>query len=154
MNMPTPEFMVQAKDFQLERFVQAQDRVYADVLDELRQGNKTSHWMWFIFPQHRELGRSTLARHYGIRTLQEARAYLAHTVLGPRFLQCCQLLLTHTGKTALEILHHPDDLKLRSSMTLFAMAAPNEPIVQQVLNQFYGGESDVMTVQLVRRNYE
>jgi uncharacterized protein (DUF1810 family) len=154
MNMPTPEFMVQAKDFQLERFVQAQDRVYADVLDELRQGNKTSHWMWFVFPQHRELGRSTLARHYGIRTLQEARTYLAHPVLGPRLLQCCQLLLTHTGKTALDILHRPDDLKLCSSMTLFAMAAPYEPIFQKVLNQFYGGESDVMTVQLVRRNYE
>lgn len=154
MNMPTPEFMVSSKDFQLERFVQAQDHIYADVLDQLRQGNKTSHWMWFVFPQHRELGRSILARHYGIRTLQEARAYLAHPVLGPRLLQCCQLLLTHTDKTALDILHHPDDLKLRSSMTLFAMAAPNEPIVQQVLNQFYGGESDVMTVQLVRRNYE
>ena len=154
MNMPLPEFMVSIDSFKLERFVEAQDRVYADVLEELRAGNKTSHWMWFVFPQHRELGHSTVAKHYGIRSLREARAYLAHPVLGQRLLECSRLLLTHTDKTALDILHHPDDLKLRSCMTLFALAAPQEPLFQQVLDRFYGGEPDVMTVQMVRRNYE
>lgn len=154
MNMPSPEFMPTANDFELGRFVEAQDRVYADVLDELRAGDKTSHWMWFIFPQHRELGRSSIAKHYGIRSLREARAYLAHPVLGARLLECTRLLLTHTNKTALEILHHPDDLKLRSCMTLFALAAPAEPLFQKALDVFFGGEPDAMTVQLVRRNYE
>lgn len=154
MNMPSPEFMFSIDSFKLERFVEAQDRVYANVLDELRAGSKTSHWMWFIFPQHRELGHSTLAKHFGIRSLREARAYLANPVLGQRLLECSRLLLTHTDKTALDILHHPDDMKLRSCMTLFAMAAPNEPLFQQVLDRFYAGDSDVMTVQLVRRNYE
>lgn len=154
MNMPSPEFMFAIEDFKLERFVEAQDRVYADVLDELRAGDKTSHWMWFIFPQHRELGRSSMAKHYGIRSLREARAYLSHPVLGDRLLECTRLLLTHTDKTALDILHHPDDLKLRSCMTLFALATPTEPLFQQVLDVFYGGEPDAMTVQLVRRNYE
>lgn len=154
MNMPSPEFMFSIDSFKLERFVEAQDRVYDDVLDELRAGNKTSHWMWFVFPQHRELGHSTMAKHYGIRSLREARAYLAHPVLRTRLLECCHLLLTHTHKTAIEILHHPDDVKLRSCMTLFAMAAASEPVFQQVLDVFFGGEMDVMTVQLVRRNYE
>lgn len=154
MNMPNPEFMFSIENFKLERFIEAQDRVYADVLEELEAGNKTSHWMWFVFPQHRELGHSTLAKHYGIRSLREARAYLAHPVLRTRLLECCQLLLTHTGKTAIGILHHPDDMKLRSSMTLFALAAPEESVFQQVLDVFFGGEMDVMTVQLVRRNYE
>ena len=154
MNMPLPEFMVSIDSFKLERFVEAQDRVYANVLDELHAGNKTSHWMWFVFPQHRELGHSTLAKHYGIRSLREARAYLVHPTLRTRLIECCRLLLTHNDKTALDILHHPDDLKLRSCMTLFALAAPQEPLFQQVLDRFYGGEPDVMTVQLVRRNYE
>lgn len=154
MNMPIPEFLFSIDSFKLERFVQAQDRVYANVLDELHQGNKTSHWMWFIFPQHRELGHSPLARHYGIRSLREARAYLAHPLLGLRLLECTRLLLTHGGKSALDILHHPDDVKLRSCMTLFALAAPAEPVFQQALDVFFGGEPDAMTVQLLRRNYE
>lgn len=154
MNMPSLNIMPSLDDFQLERFVQAQDKVYADILNELRQGDKASHWMWFIFPQQLDLGRSPIAKHYGIRSLREARAYLAHPVLGQRLLECIQLLLTHTNKTALDILHHRDDLKLRSCMTLFALAAPTEPLFQQALDVFFGGEPDLMTVQLVRRNFE
>lgn len=152
--MPIQDFISSTEIVQLEHFVEAQDRVYADVLEELRQGDKISHWMWFIFPQHKELGHSTMAKYYGIRSLREAKAYLDHPVLGQRLLECVRLLLTHINKTALDVLHHPDDLKLRSCMTLFALAAPAEPIFQQTLDVFFVGEPDAMTVQLVRRNYE
>src|SRR4051794_4608428 len=106
-----------------EHFVAAQDPVYAKVLAELRAGEKASHWMWFIFPQLRALGRSAAALKYGLADLGEARAYLRHPVLGPRLLECTGLMLGLEGRTAHQILHSPDDLKFRSSMTLFAHAA-------------------------------
>ena len=131
----------------LERFLKAQAPVYADVLQELRQGDKTSHWMWFIFPQLTVLGRSGTARFYGIENLDHAKAYLSHPVLGARLKECAAVLLTHKNRTAHDILHSPDDLKLRSCMTLFAAADPSVLVFAAVLQQFYGGEPDTMTLQ-------
>ena len=134
----------------LDRFVRAQDQggTYDRALAELRAGRKTSHWMWFVFPQVAGLGRSSTAQHYAIRSLDEARAYLAHPVLGPRLVECAEAVLTHPERTALDIMGSPDDLKLRSSMTLFALAAPDEPVFQQVLDTFFGGAADPRTVEL------
>ena len=134
-----------------ERFLKAQNPVYQDVLRELRHGNKTSHWMWFIFPQLSDLGRSQTARYYGIENLTEARAFLAHRVLGTRLLECTSLMLQQQGRAALEILHTPDDLKFRSSMTLFMLADPHMPQFPNALNEFFGGKPDEMTVGLVNR---
>ena len=135
--------------FELQRFVDAQAPVYADVLDELRAGHKTSHWMWFIFPQRTELGRSTIARHYGIGSLAEAIAYLAHPLLGQRLLECTGLMLAVRFKTALEILGSPDDLKFRSCMTLFRAAKPGLPIWDAALTRYFGGKGDVATIALL-----
>lgn len=120
----------------------------ATVLAELRAGRKRTHWMWFVFPQLRGLGSSAMAQHYGIASLDEARAYLAHPVLGPRLRECCALMLQVHGKSALEILGSPDDLKLRSCATLFSRAAPQEAVFRDVLERFYGGEPDPRTVAL------
>ena len=135
--------------FELQRFVDAQAPVYADVLDELRAGHKTSHWMWFIFPQRTELGRSTIARHYGIGSLAEAIAYLEHPLLGQRLLECTELMLAVRGKTALEILGSPDDLKFRSCMTLFRAAKPEEPVWDAALVHHFGGKGDAATIALL-----
>jgi uncharacterized protein (DUF1810 family) len=135
--------------FDLDRFVAAQDAVYATVLAELRAGAKRSHWIWFVFPQVRGLGRSGTAHRYGISSLDEARAYLAHPVLGPRLRECAALLATHAGRSATEILGHPDDLKVRSSMTLFARAA-DDPVFGQVLDAFYDGQEDPATLEMLR----
>lgn len=136
--------------FQLQRFVDAQAPVYAHVCAELAAGDKSSHWMWFVFPQLRDLGRSETARFYGLASLAEAQAYCQHPVLGPRLRQCVAALLVHRGKSALQILGSPDDLKLRSSLTLFARAAPQEPLFAQALVQFYGGRPDPKTLALLR----
>ena len=135
----------------LERFVEAQDAggTYAQALRELRDGRKTSHWMWFVFPQLAGLGRSATAQAYAIDSLQEARDYLAHPVLGPRLRECAEAVLTHTGRTAEQVLGGIDALKLRSSMTLFARAAPEEPAFAAVLEAFYGGQADERTEQLL-----
>lgn len=143
--------MRDSKDMDFERFLKAQAPVYAEVQDELRQGDKTSHWMWFIFPQLKDLGRSDTARFYGIETLTDAQAYLSHPVLGARLKECTDLMLRHTSKTALEILHKPDDLKFRSCMTLFNLADPQVPQFQRALDAFFGGKPDEMTVALVNR---
>jgi uncharacterized protein (DUF1810 family) len=123
----------------LERFVRAQDGVYDQARAELAAGSKRSHWMWFIFPQIAGLGSSPTARAFAIRDLAEARAYLAHPVLGPRLIECAATLLTVEGRTAAQIFGYPDDLKLRSSMTLFAAAAADPAPFQQVLDRFYDG---------------
>ena len=136
--------------FDLQRFVQAQDPVIDRVRAELAAGRKQSHWMWFVFPQHRALGRSGTAQHFGIASRAEAQAYLADPVLGPRLRECCELLLATTGRSAHVIFGTPDDLKLRSSMTLFAIVAPGEPLFDQVLERFYEGQPDAATVQLLR----
>ncbi len=135
--------------FNLQRFVDAQAPVYAGVLNELRVGRKATHWMWFIFPQLKELGRSAIARHYGISSLTEAAAYLQQPMLGQRLLECTELMLAAKGKTALEILGAPDDLKFRSCMTLFMAARPDLPLWQAALDQYFGGEADAATLALL-----
>ncbi|MDB5857752.1 MAG: hypothetical protein JWQ76_1441 [Ramlibacter sp.] len=135
--------------FDLQRFVTAQAPVMDAVLAELGAGRKRSHWMWFVFPQLRGLGLSSTAQHYGIASLAEARAYLAHPVLGPRLRACCALVLGVQGRSANEILGSPDDLKLRSCLTLFGLAAPDEPVFGQALQKYYGGVRDPKTVALL-----
>ena len=131
----------------LARFVDAQQDIYAHALAELREGNKRSHWMWFVFPQIAGLGRTANAQRYAIADLAEARAYLVHPVLGPRLTECARALLGVPGRTATDILGTPDDLKLRSSMTLFAHAADDPAVFRAVLDRYYGGEDDPATVQ-------
>jgi uncharacterized protein (DUF1810 family) len=136
-----------ADQFDLQRFVDAQDPVYDTVLAELRGGAKRSHWIWFVFPQLRGLGRSPTAAHYGIASLDEARAYLAHDVLGPRLAECTRLVLAIDGRSVEDIFGWPDNLKVRSSMTLFAHATDDNADFRGVLDKFYGGEEDPATVE-------
>jgi uncharacterized protein (DUF1810 family) len=133
----------------LQRFVDAQDRggTYQRALAELRAGRKESHWMWFVFPQIAGLGRSETARRYAISSLEEARAYLEHPKLGPRLRECAQALLDVDRRSAREILGEVDALKLRSSMTLFARAAPEEQAFRQVLDRYFDGRPDEATVE-------
>lgn len=131
--------------YDIDRFVTAQQGVYAGVLDELRAGRKVGHWIWYIFPQIVGLGHSPVSQMYAISSLDEARAYLAHPVLGARLRECAALVLATTGRTAVEILGSIDAMKLRSSMTLFHRAAPDEPVFAQVLDRFYGGIADEAT---------
>jgi uncharacterized protein (DUF1810 family) len=132
----------------LQRFVEAQDRVYAMVCAELRAGEKTGHWMWFIFPQLQGLGHSQLARHFAIASLAEARAYLQHPVLGTR-LRECGLLLQVPARPIGRILAYPDDLKLRSCMTLFAQATPDNQVFLEVLARYFDGAPDPRTLELL-----
>jgi uncharacterized protein (DUF1810 family) len=138
-------------EFDLERFVDAQARNYDDALAELRRGRKASHWMWYVFPQVEGLGSSPMAQAYAIGSLAEARAYLEHPLLGPRLKACVAALLALEGRTAHEILGSPDDLKLRSSLTLFAEAAPAEPCFQAALDRYYGGAADPRTLARLGR---
>lgn len=139
--------------FDLERFVTAQAPVHAAVLEELAAGRKTSHWMWFVFPQLRALGRSATAKFYGIESLEEARAYVAHPVLGERLHACGELVLAALGRQGLSV-HRifglPDDLKLCSCMTLFEVAWPGEATFAQVLEKGFGGLRDSATLELLR----
>ena len=135
--------------FDLERFLTAQSEVYQDVVDELRRGRKTGHWIWFIFPQVTGLGSSPTSRHFAIASLDEARAYLAHPVLGARLRECSVLLLEIDGSSADEIFGSLDATKVRSSMTLFHRAAPDEPRFVDVLDRFYGGQPDAATDRLL-----
>jgi len=135
--------------FDLERFVRAQDPVLPEVRRELREGRKRTHWMWFIFPQLRGLGRSAMAHHYGIGSLQEARAYLAHPLLGPRLLECTRLANTAPGRSAHAIFGSPDDLKFHSCMTLFAAAADDPAPFRTALDRYFGGQPDRLTSGLL-----
>jgi uncharacterized protein (DUF1810 family) len=132
----------------LERFVSAQDGTYPQALAELTAGRKRSHWMWFVFPQLRGLGASPTAQHYAIADLDEARAYLDHPVLGPRLREAAAALLGVPAGSATDILGYPDDLKLRSSMTLFAAAAADPAVFQAVLDRYYDGP-DQRTLDLL-----
>ena len=134
--------------FQLRRFVEAQEPVFPEVLAELRSGRKTSHWMWFVFPQIEGLGHSSTAQYYAIRSLDEAKAYLAHSVLGPRLRECARLVNSVDGRTASQIFGFPDDLKFRSSMTLFAHAAEDNADFLGALQKYFAGEFDQKTLQL------
>lgn len=133
----------------LERFVEAQAPTWDEVVRELRRGRKTGHWIWFIFPQLAGLGRSDLSRYYAIASLDEARAYLAHPILGPRLHEGARLLLAVDGRTAIEILGSIDATKVRSSMTLFHRAAPGDPVFPEVLERYYDGVPDAATDQLL-----
>jgi len=133
----------------LSRFIEAQDSVYSRVLSELRAGCKASHWMWFVFPQIAGLGRSGMAQKFAIVSMDEARAYLEHPVLGARLRECTRLVCDVTGKTAHEIFGSPDDLKFRSCMTLFAEAAGEGSIFHEALRLYFGGEPDPMTLRLL-----
>ncbi|HKX36623.1 MAG TPA: DUF1810 domain-containing protein [Rhizorhapis sp.] len=131
----------------LERFVEAQAPVYDRALAELKAGRKQSHWMWFVFPQIAGLGHSPMAQHYAIQNLAEARAYLEHPLLGTRLKECVQAVLDIEGKTAHAIFGPPDDLKFRSSMTLFAHAACDEKLFRAALEKYFDGEEDPLTLE-------
>ncbi len=133
--------------FDLERFVEAQASVYGDVLDELRAGRKRSHWMWFVFPQIAGLGFSFMARRFAITSLAEAKAYLAHPVLGARLRECTALVNAADGRSVDDIFGSPDNMKFRSSMTLFAEAADDKAIFEDALRKYFGGEKDAATLE-------
>jgi uncharacterized protein (DUF1810 family) len=137
--------------YHLQRFVAAQDAggSYDHAIAELRRGRKTSHWMWFIFPQIAGLGYSPMSRAYAITSLEEARAYLAHQVLGARLIECATILVGLPGRTAEQIFGEVDALKLCSSITLFMRAAPGEPVFRQVLDQYFGGIPDSATEERI-----
>jgi uncharacterized protein (DUF1810 family) len=137
--------------FQLQRFVDAQQPVYETVLGELRTGRKRTHWMWFIFPQVAGLGHSAMADKFALSSLDEAVAYLAHSVLGRRLRECTMLVAGVEGRSIAEIFGHPDDMKFRSSMTLFSQAAPEEPIFAACLQKYFGGEPDPQTLAIANR---
>lgn len=138
-NMPLPPV--------LDRFLQAQEPVWPRVLAELRVGRKRTHWMWFVFPQIKGLGHSDMAQRYAIQSRAEAQAYLAHPVLAGRLRECCQILLGLETSSALEVLGTPDDLKLRSCMTLFGEAAGPGSVFEAVLQKYFGGQKDPRTME-------
>ena len=140
-------------DPDLIRFVDAQDQIYEQVVEELTEGRKQTHWIWFIFPQLAGLGRSTMAQHYAIRDLDQARRYLADSILGPRLRQVVRLMIDQKNKSAFDVLGSPDDLKFRSCLTLFREAATDDSdraLFTKALNQFYRGQSDDRTLELMR----
>ncbi len=134
--------------YDLERFVQAQALNYEDALSELRAGKKRTHWMWYIFPQFAGLGNSGMSHRYSIKSEAEARAYLDHQVLGPRLIECATIVVHDMGRSAPEIFGSPDDMKLRSSATLFARVS-QQPVFQQVIDKYFGGKSDDRTLALL-----
>ena len=136
--------------FDLNRFVQAQAPIYSNALAELSAGSKRAHWMWFIFPQVDGLGFSATTKLYSIKSLAEARAYLTHPVLGARLVECTRTVLAISGKTTLDIFRRPDDMKLQSSMTLFAAISPDASVFSDVLDKFFDGEHDPRTVELIK----
>ena len=140
--------------FDMERFVAAQDSTYQQVVGELSAGRKRSHWMWFIFPQLAGLGFSAMAQHYAINGLAEARAYLAHPVLGARLRECSALVLAVQGATVHGIFGSPDNMKFHSSMTLFAQAAPDEALFRDCLDKYFGGVPDQATLDLLHKEIQ
>lgn len=136
--------------YDLARFVKAQERDYKQALSEIRSGQKRSHWMWYIFPQFDGLGFSPTSRRYSIKSIAEAGAYLRHPILGPRLLEVAQATLGVEGRSAFEVFGSPDDMKLRSSATLFASVSPAGSVFQQLLDRFFGGEPDDATLRLLR----
>jgi len=133
----------------LPRFLEAQNQNYLKALAEIRSGEKASHWMWYVFPQLKGLGKSDMAAFYGIENLQEAEDYLAHPVLGKHLVEISQALLHIEGKSANAILGSPDDLKLQSSMTLFGAASDSNPVFQEVLDRYFGGQPDSRTLSML-----
>lgn len=150
--MNTDDTIGRNDPFDLSRFTGAQERIYGAVLTELRCGQKRTHWMWFIFPQIDGLGHSPTAKHYAIKSIEEARAYLNHPVLGPRLIECAEAVLAVEGRSVSAIFGYPDDLKLKSSMTLFASVAEDpRSVFVLVLEKYFRGEQDGATLRLVER---
>lgn len=135
--------------YNLKRFLGAQATIYEKVLAELKAGQKRSHWIWYIFPQYQGLGFSAMSQKYAIQSLDEARAYLNHPVLGDRLIECTTTVLGITGRSAYQIFGSPDDLKLRSCATLFAVVSPADSLFVQLLDRFYHGQRDPKTLQLL-----
>jgi uncharacterized protein (DUF1810 family) len=133
--------------YDLQRFVNAQNPVFEQVCSELKKGRKESHWMWFVFPQLKGLGHSSMASKFGISSRDEAEAYLQHSILGPRLRECTRLVNLVEGRSLEQIFGYPDDLKFRSSMTLFAHIAPDNEIFMNALQKYCGGESDRLTLE-------
>jgi len=150
--MNTPSENPGPEDFNLNRFVEAQEDTYQRALGEIKRGRKQSHWMWFIFPQIEGLGHSSTARFYAIKNGDEAKAYLNHSVLGARLTECSQVLLRIKGQSASEIFGYPDDLKLRSCMTLFASVSEPESVFSRVLRQYFEGQPDQRTIDLLKKS--
>ena len=136
--------------FDLNRFVRAQEADYVGALAEIRSGRKRSHWMWYVFPQFAGLGLSAMSQRYAINSLAEARAYLAHPILGPRLIEIADAVLNVQGRTAHEIFGSPDDLKLSSSATLFALVSPADSVFQRIIDKYFDGSRDEKTLALVR----
>ncbi len=147
--MTSPELSEQTDPFNLARFILAQEETFDVALSELGRGRKQSHWMWYIFPQVDGLGSSPAAIEYAIKSLEEARAYLNHPVIGPRLLKCCRTILSVQGKSASEIMGYPDDLKLRSSMTLFSLVADSHSEFTEVIEKYFRGQQDRLTLELL-----
>ncbi|XOF32482.1 MAG: DUF1810 domain-containing protein [Candidatus Electrothrix sp. YB6] len=137
--------------FDLQRFVRAQNSVWRQVVRELRQGRKQTHWMWFVFPQVQGLGRSAVAEQYAIRSMEEAEAYLAHTVLGSRLQECVQLTLAVKGRSAGELFGYPDELKFRSCLTLFRETVGENSLFTHALDRYFSGRGDWLTVDIIKR---
>lgn len=137
------------ESFNLNRFVVAQEKIYTTVVEELKAGKKLSHWMWFIFPQVAGLGRTEIAKRFAIESIDEAKAYVSHQLLGSRLQECIDLMLAIDGKSANDIFGHPDDLKFKSSMTLFLVATPQIDLFQRAINKYYDGHEDHLTIDLL-----
>jgi uncharacterized protein (DUF1810 family) len=135
--------------YNLSRFLRAQEDVYAQALSEIRGGQKRTHWMWYIFPQLDGLAFSSTSKHYSIKSVEEARAYLAHPVLGPRLRECAEAVVRVEGRSATAIFGSPDDLKLRSCATLFACVSPPGSVFDRLLEKYYGGGRDDKTLRLL-----
>ncbi len=138
-----------ADAFDLRRFVEAQAHSYDQALSEIRAGDKVSHWMWFVFPQLDGLGSSPVARRYAIRSLAEAEAYVNHPVLGPRLAECAEAAVAVEGRSARAVFGSPDDMKLRSSATLFALVSPPGSVFHRLIDKYFGGEPDRLTLDLL-----
>lgn len=141
--------MTSADPYDLARFVDAQEDVYSRVLAEIRAGRKQSHWMWFVFPQFEGLGSSPTSHLFAIKSVDEARAYLGHPILGARLLECSAALLGIQGRSAHDIFGSPDDMKLRSSATLFASVSLADSVFHRVLDTYFGGERDALTLRFL-----
>lgn len=135
---------------ELARFLEAQERDYHEALAEIRRGRKESHWMWYVFPQFLGLGASSMSRLYAIKSAAEARAYLGHPILGSRLVECAEAVLAVQNRSAHEIFGSPDDLKLRSCATLFAAVSPPRSVFQRIIDTYFGGERDQVTLRLMR----
>lgn len=135
--------------YDLSRFTHAQEGEYEQALSEILAGRKKSHWMWYIFPQFDGLGFSSVSKRFAIKSVAEAKAYLEHPVLGPRLVECCEAVVSIKGRSATEVFGSPDDMKLRSSVTLFAFVSPVGSVFEQVLASYFGGAKDERTLQLI-----